>query len=293
MKKILFSVFAILSLSAVMASAQTPDKTKAKPEASVVTISEPKPEPKPEPEPQTEPKAKAKPEPKPKEEPRAKTKGKTKDTTNIQDTVSLQTKYDMQVAQNDILSRRVDSLMSILAERNTQIAKKDSVICYHESRVDFVDTCMLRLCNKWLDVQYNKENVDRSIAYFDRIYSNKLKTDINIVKVLLQDYEKAHNEFLKFLTEAQTDTRRYQITANQIYVDTYTAKLVNLDYYKKHYSNIWNIGFLNRMIDKALEILTNHKDKRADFSVILHEMGGQGAQKNQGSQAVIGARIED
>ena len=41
-------------------------------------------------------------------------------------------------------------------------------------------------------------------------------------------------------------------------------------YYWKYYKEEWNIRYLNEQIDKAVQIINNHKDgKFADFSSLI------------------------
>ena len=50
----------------------------------------------------------------------------------------------------------------------------------------------------------------------------------------------------------------------------YKRKIENMMYYWKYYKEEWNIRYLNEQIDKAVQIINNHKDgKFADFSSLI------------------------
>jgi hypothetical protein len=162
-----------------------------------------------------------------------------------------------------VSGNQVDSLLNVIRQKDLEIAKL-------KANVAFVDTCMVRLANRWLFQKYDKSDVDDAIKYFDRIYSSKLKEDMSIVQELLSNYERSYKEFQKVLKEAQNDIDRENPFAYNEYKNKYIKKIENMSYYKKYYKSGWNIRYLNGQIDEALGILKKHsKDKKADFKSLI------------------------
>ena len=116
----------------------------------------------------------------------------------------------------------------------------------------------------------NKADVDEAIKYFDRIYSSELKEDMSIVQELLYNYERSYREFQSIMKEAQSDIDRESPFACEEYRNKYKRKIENMMYYWKYYKEEWNIRYLNEQIDKAIQIINNHKDgKFADLSSLI------------------------
>lgn len=160
-------------------------------------------------------------------------------------------------------SRQRDSLLNV-------IRLKDREITTLKANTGFVDTCMVKLANRWLYERYDKTDVDEAIKYFDRIYSSKLKEEMSIVQELLRNYERSYREFQSIMREAQSDIDRESPFACEQYRDKYKSKIENMMYYWKYYKEEWNIRYLNEQIDKAIQIINNHKDgKFADFSTLI------------------------
>lgn len=158
-----------------------------------------------------------------------------------------------------------DSLLNV-------IRQKDREITTLKANTGFVDTCMVRLANRWLYERFDKADVDEAIKYFDRIYSSKLKEEMSIVQELLRNYERSYREFQTIIKEAQSDIDRESPFACDQYRDKYKRKIENMMYYWKYYKEEWNIRYLNEQIDKAVQIINNHKDgKFADFSSLIDE----------------------
>lgn len=183
-------------------------------------------------------------------------------STRLIDSISGNAKRDslrLTVAAN----RQRDSLLNV-------IHHKDIVITTLEANIGFVDTCMVRLANRWLYERFDKADVDEAIKYFDRIYSSKLKEEMSIVQELLRNYERSYREFQSIIKEAQSDIDRENPFACDQYRDKYKRKIENMMYYWKYYKSEWNIRYLNEQIDKAVQIINNHKnDKFADFSALI------------------------
>lgn len=194
-----------------------------------------------------------------------------KDTACFSDTVSFQAKCDSLAKLNIALSNQLDSLKMILVMREEMLVKQDSIISIHEDRMNFVDTCMMKLCNRWLFEKYNKEAVDDAIKYFNRIISPQLKETYSVVLNLLSEYEKSYFTFQKIMKSAQSDSRRYLETRREEYATYYIGEIQNMEYYKKYYHRNWNIRYLTNQIKSALEMLEKHKstDKTADFSSFI------------------------
>lgn len=162
-------------------------------------------------------------------------------------------------------NRQRDSLLNV-------IRQKDREITTLKTNTGFVDTCMVRLANRWLYERFDKADVDEAIKYFDRIYSSKLKEEMSIVQELLRNYERSYREFQTIIKEAQSDIDRESPFACDQYRDKYKRKIENMMYYWKYYKEEWNIRYLNEQIDKAVQIINNHKDgKFADFSSLIDE----------------------
>ena len=160
-------------------------------------------------------------------------------------------------------NRQKDSLLNV-------IRAKDKELSSLKANVGFVDTCMVRLANRWLYEKYDQKTVDEAIKYFDRIYSSKLKGEMSIVQELLRSYDQSYREFQSILKEAQDDYDRGNPFACEKYKDNYKRKIENMTYYRRYYKGEWNIRYLNKQIDKALAILNSHKDgKFADFSLLI------------------------
>lgn len=156
-----------------------------------------------------------------------------------------------------------DSLLNV-------IRQKDREITTLKANTGFVDTCMVRLANHWLYERFDKADVDEAIKYFDRIYSSKLKEEMSIVQELLRNYERSYREFQTIIKEAQSDIDRESPFACDQYRDKYKRKIENMMYYWKYYKEEWNIRYLNEQIDKAVQIINNHKyGKFADFSSLI------------------------
>lgn len=182
--------------------------------------------------------------------------------TGVIDSIRANARQDslrLTVATN----RQRDSLLNV-------IRLKDREIATLKANTGFVDTCMVRLANRWLYERFDKADVDEAIKYFDRIYSSKLKEDMSIVQELLHDYERSYREFQSIIKEAQSDIDRESPFACDQYRDKYRRKIENMMYYWKYYKEEWNIRYLNEQIDKAVQIINNHKDgKFADFSSLI------------------------
>ena len=156
-----------------------------------------------------------------------------------------------------------DSLLSL-------ITKKDLEIASLKSNIGFVDTCMVKLANRWLFEKYDKSDIDEAIKYFDRIYSSKLKSDLSIVQKLLREYESSYKEFQDIIKEAQNDIDRENPFNCDEYKNKYMSKVKGMEYYIKYYNSDWNIRYLNAKIAEAIEIINNHSsNKFADFSHLI------------------------
>lgn len=162
-----------------------------------------------------------------------------------------------------VAKHQQDSLINI-------IRLKDSEITKLKADRGFVDTCMVKLANRWLYVRFDKADVDEAIKYFDRIYSSKLKEKMSIVQELLHNYERSYREFQSIIKEAQSDIDRESPFALELYRDKYKRKIENMDYYRKYYNGDWNIIYLKEQITEALKILSNHTNgKYSDFSTLI------------------------
>lgn len=166
---------------------------------------------------------------------------------------------------NDLLQMAaiVDSLQGKIVEQNAEIA-------YFQRYAGFLDTCMVKLANRWLYERFDKEAVDEAISYFDWIYSDRTKSDLSIVQRLLKDYEKSYKEFQSILRAAQDDVERESPFAIDGYRKRYLDRLADMEYYRQYYNSDWSIRYLDRQIDDAMEILENHSDtKPADFGPLI------------------------
>lgn len=161
-----------------------------------------------------------------------------------------------------LISQR-DSLLNV-------IRHKDSEIETLKENTGFVDTCIYRLANRWLYERFDKAYVDQAINFFGRINSSKLKEEFSMILELLRNYEVSYQEFQTIIKEAQSDIDRNSPFAYEQYRDKYKRKIENMKYYKTYYPKDWNIRYLNNQIDKAIQIIDNHKiGKFADFSTLI------------------------
>ncbi len=161
------------------------------------------------------------------------------------------------------INHQRDSLLNV-------IRTKDREITTLKANTGFVDTCMVRLANRWLYERFDKADVDEAIKYFDRIYSSKLKEEMSIVQELLRSYERSYREFQSILKEAQSDIDRESPFAYDEYKNKYMRRIENMLYYMRYYNGDWNIRYLNEQITEALKRLKNHSNgKFADFSSLI------------------------
>lgn len=162
-----------------------------------------------------------------------------------------------------IINHQRDSLSAIINVRDNEIkVLKDNT--------GFVDTCMVKLANRWLSEKYDKPDIDEAIKYFDRIYSSKLKSELSIVQILLKEYEKSYKEFQSILKEAQSDDYREIPFDSDKYKNKYMSKIKGMEYYIKYYNTDWNIIYLKAKIAEAIEIIKNYSpNKFADFSHLI------------------------
>ena len=151
-----------------------------------------------------------------------------------------------------------------------EIETRDKEILQIQSNIGFVDTCMVKLANRWLYEKFDKESVDEAITYFDRIYNNELKNELSIVQKLLRDYEPAYREFQSILKQAQDDIERTSPFGVDEYKEKYIRRIQTMSYYLQYYEGDWNIRYLNDKIKEALDRLQTHSDKKtADFSSLI------------------------
>lgn len=164
-----------------------------------------------------------------------------------------------------------DSLIIALRDSMTiEISSRDAQIKSLESRMGFVDTCMVKLANRWLYEKFSKQDVEEAIKYFDRIYSTQVKDDLSIVQVLLRKYEASYSEFQRIIKQAQEDSNRTNPFTIDEYKDKYISRIKMQSYYREYYDSAWNIRYLNEQIKKAIEQLNNHtSDKPADFTDLI------------------------
>ena len=115
-----------------------------------------------------------------------------------------------------------DSLIKVLRDSmDVEMANRDTRIQFLESRMGFVDTCMVKLANRWLFEKFSKQDVEEAINYFDRIYSSGLKNELSIVQVLLRKYEKSYFEFQRIIKQAQGDSDRTNPFMTEEYKEKY------------------------------------------------------------------------
>lgn len=164
-------------------------------------------------------------------------------------------------------SQRMDSFKDSLSK---EIEIRDKKILQFKSDIGFVDTCMVKLANRWLYEKFDKTSVDEAITYFDRIYDNRLKSELSIVQKLLKDYEFAYKDFQSILRQAQNDIERTSPFGVDDYKEKYIRRIQTMPYYIHYYESNWNIRYLNDRIKEAIDRLQIHSDKKpADFSSLL------------------------
>lgn len=171
-------------------------------------------------------------------------------------------------------NKRIDSLEIIAKKKKEQdsvIILKNKKIAELEGQMDFVDRCMVNLANRWLFMPFNKAEIEEAKKFFDKIYSSQLKEKYSIVQELIDSYESAYIEFQIVLREAQEDGKRKSNfpSHKQEYKTCYKNKIENMKYYQKYYKQSWNIKYLNKKIDEALNLLNNHPNFMADFSKLI------------------------
>ena len=170
---------------------------------------------------------------------------------------------DLSIRSNQRIAFLRDSM-------STEIETRDNEILRIQSNIGFVDTCMVKLANRWLYEKFDKESVDEAITYFDKIYNNELKNELSIVQKLLRDYEPAYREFQSILKQAQDDIERTSPFGVDEYKEKYIRRIQTMSYYLQYYEGDWNIRYLNDKIKEALDRLQTHSDKKpADFNSLL------------------------
>ena len=170
---------------------------------------------------------------------------------------------DLSIRSNQRIAFLRDSM-------STENETRDNEILRIQSNIGFVDTCMVKLANRWLYEKFDKESVDEAITYFDRIYNNELKNELSIVQKLLRDYEPAYREFQSILKQAQDDIERTSPFGVDEYKEKYIRRIQTMSYYLQYYEGDWNIRYLNDKIKEALDRLQTHSDKKpADFNSLL------------------------
>lgn len=189
------------------------------------------------------------------------------------DSVSLKNRIIIDSLRNTInnlsssSNRRMDFLRDSLTE---EISTKDNEILKLQSNIGFVDTCMVKLANRWLYEKFDKESVNEAITYFDRIYNKNLKGKLSIVQKLLRNYESAYREFQYILKQAQDDNERTSPFGVEGYKEKYIRRIQSMSYYIQYYESDWNIKYLNGKIKEALDRLQNHSaEKLANFSSLI------------------------
>lgn len=162
-------------------------------------------------------------------------------------------------------TREQDSLLSVIRDKDNEITKL-------RAHYELVDKCMIRLLNRWLNEPFNKEDVLYAIEMYDKIYSEELKKKYSKIQDLLKNYESAYKTLQKILKDAQYDINRKNPldSSCELYRKIYIKQIEEMDYYKNYYNGFLNILYLNKQIDKALEILRNHSSENpADFSHLI------------------------
>lgn len=157
----------------------------------------------------------------------------------------------------------IDSLKKVVAEREDKILKFNQYVAV-------ADTCILKLCNRDLQLPFNKKRISNSISYFEKIYSKELKLQYFMLLELLKDYEKSYNDFKNIIKEAQNDIDRENVFADNSYKQKYIYEIQNMEYCKKYAGSKFKIVYLQEQIDKVLKILEKHSGKSfADFKHII------------------------
>ena len=198
----------------------------------------------------------------------AQTKVKKNKTENVQ-VVDVNARLEGQI---DSLKHLLDSRNSMIAEMESIIAGKDSIIAIHEDRIGYIDTCTVRLTNRWLYEKYSENDVNEAIQYFDKIMSQELKSEIFIIRELLVAYKEAYKEFITIINEASADPDKEMTFMREDYAKKYITRIKNMDYFKKYFNSQLSIGYLNAKINDALELLNDHMNgEEADFSILSLE----------------------
>ena len=178
------------------------------------------------------------------------------------DSLRLNSKRDslrLTVAAN----QQRDSLIKVIRSKEREITTL-------QSNAGFVDTCMVKLANRWLYEPFNKKDVDDAISYFDRMYSTRFKDSMSLVQELLRNYERSYREFQNIIKRAQSDPDGEIPFVSNDYKARYKKEIQNMTYYLRYYNGELNINYLNEQIKNALEILEKHSDsKPADFSSLI------------------------
>lgn len=102
------------------------------------------------------------------------------------------------------------------------------------------------------------------------MYSTELKSELRQLKVLLTEYGNYTHEIKDIFLEAQNDKSLGNLFTGQQRALTYIDKIKSTHYYKEAYNKNWTIPYLNKVIDKSIEVIRNFNPKDPEKPKELH-----------------------
>lgn len=152
----------------------------------------------------------------------------------------------------------VDSLKNVIALLKKEKQKLDSVNGKLKERLQFADSCFLRVSNDCFRKKYDKATVDEAIANFGRMYSPQLQKSFAPLKYLLENYGSYYKEISDLFGQIENDKKMGNPFAGNQEKMVNVNKIKATTYYKKVYSANWTIMYLNDVIDKAINRLKTY-----------------------------------
>ena len=156
-----------------------------------------------------------------------------------------------------------DSMEAIIKQMNVEVREKDKMISRLKKRLQFADSCFLRISNDCFCRKYDQSRVDRALENFDRMYSDNLKKQFAPLKELLARYGEYYTEIYSIFSEIEKE-KGFE---NPFFVDKCVNKSVvkikSSRYYHEAYDSNWTIAFLNDAIDKAFVRLKKKKNEKS------------------------------
>ena len=136
-----------------------------------------------------------------------------------------------------------------LANKDSEIKALQTALKRQKNHMMFADSIILRLANDCFRFKYSRERVDKSINYFQNMYSVQLQQQFAPLRNLLSKYEQYYKEIEGVLNRAQNDYDANQRKWKSPFKNAdspnrqYLHLLKNTHYYKEVYNNQYLVNF--------------------------------------------------